>query len=266
MAWRDPIFCFENLLRAAASLTPTPAEDASYPVTRCYDDLLVPQFTHTSSGLNPQVSVDRGAGVEGSTPDRIILGPNWDHDAGVTLQVHEDNNSGYSSPTLLLTEVLGSLDETAPLALPFDSSSSDERYIRWRMTGTCTPAYREVWLTQDRVLTAGPDPSYSKYPIANLSEVETMSGTTWRVQRGASREFMQYTFNAVDETDIAIFDDLDTETSSGLYPFWFFPPDSNLAPIFVELVEDVQREQASAVPKGTGELWNVTITMRERIA
>lgn len=266
MAWRDPIFCFENLLRVASTVTPTPAEDASYPVTRCYDDQLVPYFTFGSDTLNPQVSLDRGATPAGSTPDRIIIGPNWDRDGGATLQVHEDDNSGYSSATLLTTLVISALDVTAPITEPFDATSSDERYIRWRITGTCTPVFREVWLTQDRTLSAGPDPSYTKYPQANLSESETMSGTTWRVRRSEARELMEYTFRSVDSTDIAIFDDLDTETSNGLYPFWFFPPDDGLDPIFVELIEDVQRQQSSTAPQGTGELWDVTIRMRERIA
>jgi len=266
MAWRDPIFCFENLLRVADTVTPTPAEDSSFPVTRCYDDQLTPIFKHTSSGLNPQLSLDRGATPAGSTPDRIIVGPNWVHGAGVTLQVQEDDNSGYTSATLLTTITLSGFDEASPLTEPFDSSSSDERYIRVRMTGTCQPEYREVWLTQDRAITAGPDPTYLKYPVANLTEVETMSGTTWRVRRSENRELIEMTFRYVDSSDIAIFDDLQSETLDGLYPFWFFPPDDSADPLFMELIEDIRREQAATNPQGAGEHWDVTLRMRERIA
>ena len=259
MAYREPFFVFEHYLRDAgnASVTlETSGELAAFPKFRLLDNDPGPVFKWDAAAVNNAVVVDRGAGVLFSV-DYIII-PSGHNLTGNVVFSSKATEGGSWVDVSNTTITAGQFE--------WATGGSALRYIRFKVDSSIQGEIPELFMARLRKpVTAGPDPSWNVVNEPNIQETVLRSGKIYRLETGNARQQLTYTFRSVDATDIAVFDDLETQTRTGLYPFWFFPPDTGDAARYVSLGSAIQRSQSSSNPYGTGQKFDVTVSMVEML-
>jgi hypothetical protein len=143
-------------------------------------------------------------------------------------------------------------------------TSTQDRYHRLRV-----PSYQgeiaEVFIGRDRTPVRGPEPDWIDQPIPNVIETRLRSGNTYRIQASEERRQFAFEYNRISGADLTIFTELDSQTASGLYPLWFFPPDDSESPLFVELERPLKKKQDSTAPRSLGQRFAFTVEMIQRL-
>lgn len=260
MAYRAPFFCFMHAMRdqGASECGSDPAADSSYPLIRLLDNHTGTVFKHDSAQADSYIWVDLQDATPDPAPNRFVLAAGHNL-GGLTWLVQQDTGSGFASPT----SRGGSTVPAGTGVYSSDFAAVTERYLRFKITESVQGEYREFMFGRTRTPIAGPSPDWTDEYRPNLLEIPMRSGSVYRLELGDAKRHIGITFPAVESADLVIFEDLETQTRHGLYPFYFFPPDDGEDPIFVQLTRPISRRQASRNPQGTGQWFDVTLSMLE---
>jgi hypothetical protein len=246
MAYRNPRWGLLHAAReaGAAAITST-TEDASFPHENLIDDRAGTLFKFTASAANLQIDLDRGAGFAALTGiDRLYI-PDG-HNLSSTIDVFEDDNSGFSSATTLLSA--GAVPASG--AVDLDITESSERYIRVEFNGTGQWELPQLILTKTLTTTRGPDPDWrGPVPEENALHARKASGATAHLQLGADQDSWRFVYNRVLEaTDLT---NLDSLLDLGSTPvFLFDPPDDSAYPAILATLTLRDRRNDHPNPAG----------------
>ena len=257
MAYRSPSFCFLHAARDAGSsaLSSSPAAQSGWPLSRLIDNLKG-TLTKLSNGTNPSITVDRGAGTLDAI-DRIII-PSG-HNATGTITLEADDNSGFSSPTILINGdsiAAGVYTQTFP--------ANSERYVRVTFSGSFALEIGELWLTSTVTPTRGPDPEWDASKAANVRLELLESGVAVASVLGPLQQTYELRFHAMGSSDFSAFLAGIDDVVGLAHPFWFLSPEST-DPIRKMRFVDVPRIQQDFPAPGSQLTYEVRVSMREAV-
>lgn len=261
MAWRNPQYNFVHAVRTAgaASITPTPAAAAGFPVDNLIDDRAGSLFKFTSSGAGSTLVIDRGAGSLDAI-DRLLIPAG--HNITGTIDLEADDNAGFTSPTALLTNeavATGLIDETF--------ASNTERYLKITFDATGTWEITQLIFTEKRTTTRGPNPlpGWPDQLIDNTLLFPKASGVVAALELGADRRRIQYDYRVLESADELVFSDLWTECATAR-PFFLDPAYDDETPIWVRLVEPIERRLDTVAPQSDSRKYFRRLIMLEHLA
>jgi len=263
MAYRSPFFLshHEARLRGAAAMTiEGDGAHASFPKERLIDSSIDKLFRFNGTTGNNGVRIDRGVSpTEALT--RLVIPAG--HNVGAALvQVHEDDNSGFTSPTTLHSSVPGS--GLIDLAL---SPAATEQYLRFRVVTAGTAwEFSELFWTLPRTPAVGPDPQYRDEQTPNLTETQLSSRNIYRLAKGDDLRAFEIQFNRITKAQLAVFDSVWSDTSQGLYPLYFGSPDDADAVVYCWIMDRIRREQDAPNPTGMGLHFRTRLELLEALA
>ncbi len=258
MTYVDPAFYFHHALRSAGASglsVSTGTLETTQPKERLLDGRNESKAKFDAAAVNHAFDIDRGSGT--LTPIDTLIVPNGHNMSGDTFKLEADDEDTFTAPTLLVTATW----DAGQTIQAFSRTAL--RFIRLTFVTSGQQELGELFLTQKRVLTLGQRPVWEAPLSTNVAETVLDGGETFRLQRGPSRRLYELEWLRInDAADQAIFADLESETVSGIHPFYFRAPDSNDGTLWVALDSDVRRRQASPNPAATG----VEYTYRLRLA
>ncbi len=257
MAYRNPQFVFLHSWRdAGSSNITTSSESPGFDIERIIDDQSGPLFKWLISDPTNDMEVDRGAGTLEAV-DRLLIPSGHDITGNLIFETSTSGVfAGEETQRVNIIAAAGVINESF--------TSTDDRYHRFRVPNQQSK-FGELFVGRDRQTARGPNQQWVDQREPNLVETELRGGNIYRVKAGELRRAFSFTFSRITGTDLAIFDELVTDTQGGLHPFWFFPPDTTEAPVFVKLLTAVNRRQDSGSPTATGQKFEIVLQMVEEL-
>lgn len=260
MSYRSPFWVCAHAWRVAGSSALAASSEASgFSAARVIDDQGGPLFKWGSAAAGNTLTLDRGSAALEAC-DRLLI-PAGHNLNGHALQLVTSTTGAWAGEET--SRVSATIATAGVISQSF--TSTQDRYHRLKV-----PSYQgqlgEVVLGRDRTPARGPDPTWTDDPTPNVIEETLRSGNTYRVKAGERRRAFSYTFRRLGSADVALFTDLLDQTSDGIHPFFWFPPDSAEAPVYVQLVSTLQRRQDRSNPRGLGQTFEVTLQMLEALA
>lgn len=242
------------------ALTASHTISTSTPIYRLADGRQNGLVTFAAAQNNPYITLDRGAGT--LAPITRLLIPSGHNLATVTtIAVTADNDSGFGSPTTILSAVAVS-SGLINLAL----TSNSERYVRITFAGTSiNPQLGELVYTDAKTLTRGPIPNWKDFKQINISATRSRAGVSSKEILGNPRRSFEFTHERLGSTDDGVVAQWLSDISYGAHNFYFVPPDSGEVPIWCELVGQYNRAQDRPAPIANGATYEVTFVLEEFI-
>jgi len=273
MAYREPAFVFNNMIREYGGITSeknsgssivTPATlrlltDDFYGNLYTAEDQITPTDYYTvwywsnTDSLQPDIFIiPAGHNLEpvevGVDEKRIwIKTPAWRSRINIT--------TSNSEPVVIdpLVDDGAGAGGDGQVLIGLDTSLSPTAF---------TPSIGEFVLGNKVTLSRGPDPGWTYSRVSQVERYTTKAGVTSQWLLGRPRKTWQLTWHNLEAADLALIDQLYTKASGGGHPFWFLPPDDahNWTP--VELVSDAEVSNSSRVPLAK-QMSEVTLKMIE---
>lgn len=189
MSWRNPQYAYRHAARdaGAAAITPDATVDANFPKQNLIDNRMTVPFKWTNSIIDHQIDIDQGASFP-TELNRLWIPPG--HNLPTAhIQVEEDDNSGFTSPTTLFADTLiGGLTTTA---VDITITASSERYLRVSFpTVAGAWEFNQLFITELITTTRGPEPNWIDQPRSNVLQFE--SGDS--VQLDPDQRFIEYSY------------------------------------------------------------------------
>lgn len=230
--------------------------EAGFPKGRVIDDQQGPLFQWDAAAANNSLTLDRLSGSLAAV-DRCII-PATHNLEGETVILETSTTGVFGG------EETQRFSITATAAIISESfTATQDRHHRIRISTVHQGKIGEVFIGTDRTPVVGPDPKWTDQNVPNLVEVQLRSGLVYRVQASAQRREFDFRFADQAATDLTVFDELESQTSFGLFPFFFFTPESTDPPVYVQLVSPLGREQDRPNPRGLGRSFEIRLQMRE---
>ena len=252
MAYRNPAFYFAHAARTAgigAISINNGAAAADSPLDLLIDDRSGANFQYAADPVTASfIEVDRGVDFATlPTLDTWIIpaGNNFGEGGIVTLEAEEDDNAGFSSPTSLHAPLAISEGDTA-LQFQAFATTSTQRFIRLQNNiaiSTRALAWGELFFTQKRELTRGPDPEWDHPFVTNVFVSRSDAGVISTRVQGAAVQTFRMVFRNVSGADMQIFIDLFEAVGHDARPFYFDPPDDTLPTMLVRLIDAAGLQQ-----------------------
>ncbi len=261
MAWRAPRY---NVLHAGrdagvAALAVSPAAATDFPVDNLIDDRAGSLFKFTSSGADSTIDIDRGAaGLE--AVDRLIIPAG--HNFTGTYDLEADDNSGFSSPTALVTAATWA---AAGAQHDISFTANTEQFLRIKWLATAQWEVPQIVWTRKRTPVVGPNSIFLDRLEDSTLDFSKPSGVIASLQLGPDRRRFQYQYRFIESADELVFDAiwLDTKT---LNPFWLDPAFDDEPVIWVKFTEPIDRQSDTEAPLNTGRVWQRALSMLQHIA
>ena len=125
------------------------------------------------------------------------------------------------------------------------------------------PEASEIWLTIERVMSRGPQPSWTHSWRRTQKRYESVGGVSSTWQTGPARKTWTLTWRNLHGADRQILLDGQDQTDDWSQPFWFRPPDTTYPTLLVELDRDADWQQDFSDPLIAGTSDKVTMPMIE---
>lgn len=238
MAWRAPRFMLLHELRRAGSAAVTVTDEAAgFPKYRLFDDRAGDVFKFNTSSSSHTIIVDRGADFASHDAiDRLYI-PDG-HNLTGTLDMDQDDNSGFTSPTTLISGT-AAIPASGPVDVDL-SFPSTQRYVRVQFLGTGQWEIPELILTKTLTTSRGPDPEWSYVPEESALHSDKSSGATAHLLLGPDRGRwrLEYRFSS-DSDDRTLFERVLAHPTTA--PFLLDPPYDDRSPLWVTLTERRRR-------------------------
>lgn len=267
MAYRNPRFYFHHALRSAgvAAIGGSTFATVNGVLSRGYvhDSGLGRLGTFNAAAVNQYVKADRGSGYALlPSLDRLII-PSGHTISTNTLEVR----SHTSDPPDGVTGTLryGPTAQAAGLRVLTLTSPILTRYLSITVPSSGAWSFPELWLSQLRTTTRGPDPKWTDAKVGNQFEASMRSGETYRLELGAERRLFEFTYRALSGADLAVFTEMRTETRNGIFPLWVDPPDDAESAIPMQILGGLEFEQDFATPS-VGPQYAVKLRLLEVLA
>ena len=260
MAYRNPRYMVDHALRDRGDENVfVSGEDPETPKVRLADGMVARPFRFDSIATDHYVAVDLSA-TPASYARAII--PAGHTLASAAWVIEQSASAGFSSPTTLGSGTFAA--GTALLDLTFTAST--QRYLRLRISTSGLWTLHELYFTNSRTTTRGPDPNWVDTPVVNVNVTTMRSGEEYGHRIGEQRQEISYTYNRMASADWDVFADLLTATSDGAEPFYLDRTDDGLPPMMVRMVSPPARAQDRPNPRALGETYRVALLMRESLA
>jgi hypothetical protein len=256
MAYRNPRFCFLHAAADAGAANLTSSHpDSDYPVDNLIDYRPSSLCIFASSGANRAIMLDRGAaGLE--SIDRMIIpaghnldGANWWLQSDPTGSwPGTPRANGTAGTGLIDASFTGSTDRHWRLLI---GTSGQWEIGQWYLTRTRQPTTRGI------------DPAWEERQVPTLREMDFPSREAM-LAMAPVRWIYGLSYRALEGTDLAVFDDLMTETGVGLVPFYFDPPDDSRDVLLVRVRDYPRRTQDHPNPGAGGASFDLQFTLIEQ--
>jgi len=259
MSYTAPYFVFLHAARASgATVTVSPAANASFPAFYAYDGRSQSLFKFGSSSSAAYFQVDRGAaGLE--AVDLLVI-PSGHNLGAQTVTVKSSTTGAYAGEEVTIasfTSAAGLIQQAL--------TSSTARYLRVGFGGTGTWELGEVWLGRKRQPSQGLGNAWRLALQPNYQRVQFDSGVTGGNQIGPSRTTFYAPFSPISGSDYTILKDLRDAVKDG-QRFWMQVPDSSIPLTLFELVTPMTFQQINTVPgNATGPVYTTILDAIEAI-
>ena len=125
------------------------------------------------------------------------------------------------------------------------------------------PEISELWFTQERELTRGPEPNWNHPYRTTQKRFESVGGVSSTWMTGPARKTYRLTWRHLFGADRQIFLDMKEQTDDFSQPFFFRPPDDAYPTILVELDRDAGWTQDFMDPLISGTSDQITLPLIE---
>ena len=239
---------------------------ADFPVNHLIDDRAQTLFKLAAAVANPKIIIDLGAGFDTGL-DRLLV-PS-DHSIHIPIRVLEDDNSGFTSPTTLLS---WTSSQTPGQVITESMTASSERYLVLETSGTLDLQVPQLVFSKTVTLDAGPkledDPDFFK---ANATRLEQNTGQSLSVQHGPQQRLIEYNYESpLEGTDLTKMKALVADV--GMHrPFWVDPhsfaadPDADDPPIWMKFAAMPGSRNSILVPMSGNESKTYPISLIESL-
>jgi hypothetical protein len=272
LTYQNPSYSFLHIGADAGvgSLTASPVAATGFPLDNLVDYRSSSLFKFSATGAG-YVEIDAGVQPMAEEIDRIII-PAGHNLATVTqARVITSTTGAYGGEETIRrtwdqsaqSDPDGIIDQT------FTTTSTDQ-YTRFYINAPAGTAWEfgQLWITNKRTPTRGPDPDWSEQQVSNTVSVPFPSRTA-TVSLAANRWEYEFTYHYLDGTDLAIFDDLIEEVGIDLVPFYLDPPDDTTptGPLLMKINSgSYRRDQERTIPSGAlGAAYQIRFSMLEEI-
>lgn len=245
-------YLFANLVSSTAAIAPS-TEDEAYPVGNLYDKQAAKVFRRESkTGLPILINL-----LAAMTADSIaIVNHNFTNAAAITLK------AGAGNPPTTVAAILSYREHDLWKAF----ASTSARY--WLLTVTDTNALpfqigqlvlgERIGLPRARRIGEGYRPSVKRHTISG----ETYAGVLWNYHVHQRKQFNP-SFRVADETEEALFRDLDAFVYGNLRPFLYIPDVSGSDCHCVRKEMDYEPSEYAERTAGPGKVHNYVMNLVE---
>lgn len=261
MTWRNPQYSFVHAARTAgaAAISTVPGVAAGFPVDNLIDDRAGSLFKFTSSGADSKIIVNRGAGSLDPI-DRLLIPAG--HNITGTINLLADDSAGFPDPTTLLSGeavATGLIDETFAL--------NSQQFVKINFNADGQWQIPQLILTEKRTTDRGPDPlpGWSDQLIDNTLLFPKSSGVVAALELGVDRRRIEYDYRVLETADELVFAELWTECATAR-PFFLDPAYDDEPPIWVRLVEPIERRLDTIAPQSDARAYFRRLVMLEHLA
>lgn len=264
MAYRNPQYYFHHTLRSAGvAAIGGSTFSTTQPRAYVHDSGGGRNGAFNAAAVNQFVKADRGTGFATLPSCNRLIIPSGHTLSTNTLEVRHHTSDPPDGVTGTL--IYGPTAQAAGLRRLTLSTPLTNRYVSVTVPASGAWAFPELWITEMRQTTRGPDPSWKDAKVANQFEASMRSGETYRLELGTERRFFEFTYRALSGADLIVFTDMRTETRNGLYPLYVGPPDDSEEVIMMQILGGLEFEQDFEVPSN-GAQYQLTIRLLEVLA
>jgi hypothetical protein len=268
MAYRNPVFYIFHEFTTAVTITESNAPDAGAKGNlwdyrqdeRAHWDAANPLAVEYKS---TRPSITTGVYQE---LDTAILPAGTDFsDAASTFSIWTADDLAFTADVVNHVSA-----EAVPSALLVESflnasASSTHEYLRIVLAsvGSSTADIGEIWLSQKREMSRGPDPGWDISSRSHKNDFTSMAGIDSSRITGPSVSTFRLAWNSLSGTDLDVIDDL-LELAGTARPFYFTPPDTRYPEVMLcRLSRDPQLRQQRSNPGVSGPAYEVTLDLIE---
>jgi hypothetical protein len=261
MAYQNPAFYFQHAARVAqnADATPQPADATAE--FNLFDDRQGEPLTF-ESGPGVDVQTERVDTPAANAIDTMIVsGHNWN---GLDLDIIATEVGG-GSPNPLLTGSTVTEADGVPIFREFAAAPISVWPVLkvQLLLGDTGTELTEIWWTQKRELTRGPEPHWDHSWRREQHQFTSQSGVTSTWLTGANRKRYSMTWRHLVGADRQVFLDLREQTDGWSRPFWMRPPDTIYPTLLMELDRDSDWRQDFDSPLDSGTSDAITMPLIE---
>ena len=264
MAYQNPSYCFLHAAAdaGAASITINGAYNADYPEDNLIDYRPSSLLKWTATATPHRVVIDRGAGTREEI-DRMII-PSGHNMAGEAWELRTNTSDSWGGTTVASgTFAAGLVDEVV------SGGTEAQRKYQWvrlaMSTGGTALEMGQLFLTHTRTpTTRGIEPHWEARQVPTLTEIPFPSRSAL-LSLAQNRWLYRVSYERLESTDLAVFDNLMTETGGGLVPFYFIPPDDGDDALLMRIQDFTRRRQARQSPSASGAAFTIDFSMIEQI-
>ena len=243
MAFRNFRFAHLHAARDAGitGLSTNNAVDSDFPLDLLIDNRASVPMKFSATTTGHEIIIDRGSGTLAEI-DRLVVpaGHNW----SLEILIHSDDNSAFSSPSLLVSVTTATIiDETF--------TANNERYIRVQFVGSGR------WETPELIFTSIVEPSegpalagVTDEVITNAAQFPKPDGSMPSIQYGPQQRRFEIAYARATGSDMTGLDGL-VEATGSMNPFFVDPPSYSTPPETDEPVRWMKMESDPVVRQST---------------
>lgn len=182
--------------------------------------------------------------------------------ASANLVMDVDATYATSPQTYLAPTPIDETLQVLPLSSPAGSTSRGYCIIQLIRDTTSTVEIGELYLSEKREMSRGPDPGWDISSRSHSTDAVSMAGVESSRITGASVTTFRLKWNALGAADMVIIDDLLTLCGTAR-PFYFAPPDDRYPEVMLcKLSRDPQMRQRRSNP-GAGIAYDLQLDLIE---